>query len=131
MGNASTTICTKPPKKILSLWISTLSSIPKLSLPTFTCPQHRWNKTDGRCRLTWPAAFWLQRVIWSVTSVQRSTFMQGSYFKHLPVLCPEDSSLPSSSASQPSCTPLTRPFHNSLLSLRHFLDRLHLPDAQP
>lgn len=52
-------------------------------------------------------------------------------FKHLPVLCPEDSSLPSSSASQPSCTPLTRPFHNSLLSLRHFLERLHLPHAQP
>lgn len=36
-------------------------------------------------------------------------------FKHLPVLCPEDSSLPSSSASQPSCTRLTRPFHNSLI----------------
>lgn len=52
-------------------------------------------------------------------------------FKHLPVLCPEDSSLPSSSASQPSCTRLTRPFHNSLLSLRHFLERLHLPHAQP
>lgn len=52
-------------------------------------------------------------------------------FKHLPVLCPEDSSLPSSSASQPSCTLLTRPFHKSLLSLRHILERLHLPHASP
>lgn len=36
MGNASTTICIKPSKKILSLWISTLSSLPKSSLPL--CP---------------------------------------------------------------------------------------------
>lgn len=35
MGNASTTICIKPSKKILSLWISTLS-LPKSSLPL--CP---------------------------------------------------------------------------------------------
>lgn len=132
MGNASTTICIKPSKKILSLWISTLS-LPKSSLPLCPFQLSPVLSIIGAKLMAGVVSHGQPPLAPEgdmVRDLRLEEHLQAD-FKHLPVLCPEDSSLPSSSASQPSCTRLTRPFHNSLLSLRHFLERLHLPHAQP